>query len=109
MTQYAWRSCPEAFMSILVGFLMVMCLQQMAQLSEHRFITAMAKDSGSTNGIIAWQDMKLYQCIEIDKQLLPQKYFFGNEALTNTTPFLSPWPGMSYFEFDAFVLFCFVL
>ncbi len=61
--------------------------------ADCRFITATAKHSGSTNDIVTVQDTKLYQAVEID-QLLPSKYFFiGNEAFTNTNPFLSPWPG----------------
>ena len=58
-----------------------------------RFISASCNHSGSTNDIIAWQNMDLYQAVEIDKKL-PLKYFFiGDEAFTNTNQLLSPWPG----------------
>ena len=58
-----------------------------------RFIVASCNHSGSTNNIIAWQHMDLYEAVEIDG-MLPSKYFFiGDEAFTNTNQFLSPWPG----------------
>jgi hypothetical protein len=58
-----------------------------------RFIVASCNHSGSTNDIIAWQHMDLFEAVEIDKKL-PLKYFFiGDEAFTNTNQFLSPWPG----------------
>jgi hypothetical protein len=58
-----------------------------------RFIVASCNHSGSTNDIIAWQHMDLYEAVEIDG-MLPSKYFFiGDEAFTNTNQFLSPWPG----------------
>lgn len=60
---------------------------------QARFIAASATHSGSTNDIIAWQDTKLYEALEIDK-LLPPKYFFiGDEAFTNTNQLLTPWSG----------------
>jgi hypothetical protein len=68
-----------------------------------RFITAMAKHSGSTNDIVAWQDTNLYQIVETEKKL-PSKYFFiGNEAFTNTNQVLSPWPGMYFLAYDLFI------
>jgi hypothetical protein len=58
-----------------------------------RFIVASCNHSGSTNDIIAWQHMDLYEAVEIDG-MLPSKYFFiGDEAFTDTNQFLSPWPG----------------
>jgi hypothetical protein len=58
-----------------------------------RFIVASCNHSGSTNDIIAWQHMDLYEAVEIDG-MLPSKFFFiGDEAFTNTNQFLSPWPG----------------
>jgi hypothetical protein len=58
-----------------------------------RFIVGSCNHSGSTNDIIAWQHMELYEAVEIDNKL-PVKYFFiGDEAFTNTNQFLSPWPG----------------
>jgi len=37
--------------------------------------------------------MELFQAVKNDN-LLPKKYFFiGDGAFTNTTQFLSPWPG----------------
>ena len=60
---------------------------------QARFIAASCDHSGSTNDIIAWQDSKLFERLEIEKQL-PSKYFFiGDEAFTNTFQFLSPWSG----------------
>ncbi len=68
--------------------------------ADCRFITAMAKHSGSTNGIIAWQDTMLYQRVEVEKQL-PSKFFFiGDEAFTNTNQLLSPWPGMYFLDYN---------
>jgi hypothetical protein len=40
-----------------------------------RFIVSSCKHSGSTNDIIAWQHMQLYEAVEIDK-MLPLKIFF---------------------------------
>ena len=58
-----------------------------------RFISVNCNHSGSTNDIIVWQNMDLYEAVEIEKKL-PLKYFFiGDEAFTNTNQFLSPWPG----------------
>jgi hypothetical protein len=43
--------------------------------------------------LIAWQQMDLFEAVEMDDKL-PSKYFFiGDEAFTNTNQFLSPWPG----------------
>jgi hypothetical protein len=57
------------------------------------FVVASCKHSDSTNDIIAWQQMELYEAVEIDIRL-PLKYFFiWDEAFTNTNHFLSPWPG----------------
>jgi hypothetical protein len=45
---------------------------------------ASCKHSGSTNDIIAWQQMDLFEAVEIDNKL-PMKYFFiGDEAFTHT-------------------------
>ncbi len=38
------------------------------------FIEATCKHSGSTNGIIAWQHMGLYEAVEFGNKL-PVKYF----------------------------------
>jgi hypothetical protein len=57
------------------------------------FISASCYHSGSTNDIIAWQNMDLYEAVEIDKKLPPKYFFIGDEAFTNTMQFLSPWPG----------------
>jgi hypothetical protein len=57
------------------------------------FIAASCDHSGSTNNIKAWQDCKLFERLETEKQL-PSKFFFiGDEAFTNTFQFLSPWSG----------------
>ena len=58
-----------------------------------RFISASCNHSGSTNDIIAWQNMDLYEAVEIDRKLPPKYFFIGDEAFTNTNQFLSPWPG----------------
>jgi hypothetical protein len=65
------------------------------------FVVASCKDSGSTNDIIAWQQMELFEVVEIDNKL-PMKYFvIGDEAFTNTNQFVSPWPGQwMYFFFS---------
>ena len=64
-----------------------------------RFIVASCKHSGSTNDIIAWQQMDLYEAVEFGGKL-PAKYFFiGDEAFTCTNQFLSPWPGKLLFFF----------
>jgi hypothetical protein len=39
------------------------------------FIVASCNHSGSTNDIIAWQHMDLFEAVEIDKKL-PLKFFF---------------------------------
>jgi len=58
------------------------------------FICASCNHSGSTNDIITWHDCQLlFQALEVDCQLPPQYFFIGDEALTNTPQFLSPWPG----------------
>lgn len=60
---------------------------------DGRFIPAQANHSGNTNDIIAWQCSKLCKFLEVDGGL-PNKYFFiGDKAFTNTSQFLSPWPG----------------
>jgi hypothetical protein len=60
---------------------------------DARFICASCDHSGSTSDIIAWGDSKLFQMLEINKQLPPDYFFIGDEAFTNTDQFLSPWPG----------------
>lgn len=57
------------------------------------FFIGSCNHSGSTNDIIVWHGMELFQAVKNDN-LLPKKYFFiGDGAFTNTTQFLSPWPG----------------
>ncbi len=64
--------------------------------ADGRFICATAWNSGNTNGIKVWEDSDLYQYLEIDKGI-PEKYFFiDDEAFTNTSQFLSPWPGCGF-------------
>lgn len=58
-----------------------------------RFIVASCNHSGSTNDIIAWQQMDLFEAVEVDNRLPSKYYFIGDEAFTNTNQFLSPWPG----------------
>jgi hypothetical protein len=58
-----------------------------------RFIIASCNHSGSTNDIIAWQHMELFEAVELDKALPPKYFFIGDEAFTNSNQFLSPWPG----------------
>ncbi len=58
-----------------------------------RFISTSCNHSGSTNDIIAWQNMDLNEAVEIDKKLPPKYFFIGDEAFMNTNQFLSPWPG----------------
>jgi hypothetical protein len=41
---------------------------------EARFIAASCTHSGSTNDIIAWQDSKIHEMLEINK-MLPDKFF----------------------------------
>jgi hypothetical protein len=61
--------------------------------ADARFISATANHSGSTNDIIAWNNSNLCKAVEYDRRL-PAKYFFiGVEAFTNSSQFLSPWPG----------------
>ena len=61
-----------------------------------RFVSASCTHSGSTNDIIAWQESKLFQAIEVNKEL-PEKYFLiGDEAFTCSDQMLSPWPGKSF-------------
>jgi hypothetical protein len=51
------------------------------------FIVDSCMHSASTNDIISWQHMELYEAVEIDYQL-PMKYFFiGDEAFTRTNQF----------------------
>jgi hypothetical protein len=58
-----------------------------------KFLCASCNHSGSTNDIIAWNDSNLCEVLEV-KKLLPNRFFFiGDEALTCTFQFLSPWPG----------------
>lgn len=61
---------------------------------QAKFVCASCTHSWSTYDIIAWQDTKLFDSIEVLKEL-PKKYFIiGDEAFTCTEQFLSPWPGM---------------
>jgi hypothetical protein len=61
--------------------------------ADARFISATANHSGSTNDIIAWNNSNLCKAVEHDRRL-PAKYFFiGDEAFTNSSQLLSPWPG----------------
>lgn len=48
------------------------------------FICASCDYSGSTKGIIAWQDCNLFHLLEVEK-LLPQKYYFIGEKDFFTT------------------------
>ena len=57
------------------------------------FIVASCNHSRSTNDIIAWQQMDLFEAVEVDNRLPSKYYFIGDEAFTNTNQFLSPWPG----------------
>lgn len=70
-----------------------------------RFIVASCNHSGSTNDIIAWQQMELFEAVELDKALHPKYFFIGDEAFTNTNQFLSPWPGK--FVVACFYSYCF--
>ncbi len=56
------------------------------------FISASCSHSGSTNDMIAWQNMYFFQTVEVDRKLLLKYFFISNEAFTNTNQFLSPWP-----------------
>jgi hypothetical protein len=56
-------------------------------------IAASCNHSSSTNNIIAWGDSKLFQMLELEKQVPEQYFFISNEAFTNTDQFISPWPG----------------
>jgi hypothetical protein len=64
-----------------------------------RFVSASCNHSGSTNDIIAWNDSKLFTALEVEKRLPSQYFFIGDEAFTNTSQFLSPWPGNFFFVF----------
>lgn len=60
---------------------------------QARFIATSCDHIGSTNDIIAWQDTKLHELLEVDKLLCDKYFFIGDEAFTNTFQFLSPWSG----------------
>lgn len=61
-----------------------------------KFIAASCNHSGSSNDIIAWGDSKLFQMLELRKELPEQYFFIGDEAFTNTDQFVSPWPGKHF-------------
>jgi hypothetical protein len=61
--------------------------------ADCRFISVNCNHSGSTNDIIAWQNMDLYEAVEIEKKLPLTYFFIGDEAFANTNQFLGPWPG----------------
>ena len=73
------------------------------------FIVASCNHSRSTNDIIAWQYMDLYEAVEIDNQLEIKYFFISDEAFTNTNQFLSPWPGKFIFPFFCLPTCCVIL
>lgn len=67
------------------------------------FIVASYKHSGSTNDIIAWQHMDLYEALEIDNQLSMKYFFICDEAFTNKTSFLVHSLVSIFFTFFAYL------
>jgi hypothetical protein len=74
---------------------------------DYHFIVTCCNHSGSTNDIIAWQNMELYQILEVEKKLPLKYYFIGNEAFTNTLQFLSPWHGIVFDNISLFFFYIF--
>jgi hypothetical protein len=51
---------------------------------DGRFICVIARHSGSTNDIVAWNDLELRYFIEVIQGLPSKHFFIGDEAFTNT-------------------------